>query len=445
MVAVQEYAGSHVSGSERTNDMQQSSHFRRVFVVSLAGLAIGWLPAAGADWPQFRGPNLDGKSAETGVIHSWESKAPECLWLGEGLGKGYAGVAVAGGRIYTSGDLPAGQSVVAVNATDGKVLWTTALTEGPPKHGYEGARCTPTVVGDHLWVTTSNGSIACLTTEGKLVWQKNFAQEWGGKMMSGWGFAESVLIDGNAAVCTPGGPDALMVALDKATGKELWKCQVPAFGKNGKDGAGYSSIVISQAAGVKQYVQMTGRGVIGVRAADGKFLWGYDHSANGVANISSPVIAGDYVFSSTAYGAGAGLVKLTKDGDGVKAEEVYFLKADVLQNHHGGMVLVDGYLYCGHKQNGGEPKCLDLKTGQMMWGPVKAPGKGSAAVTYVDGHLIFRYQDGLVVLVEATPKEFRMKGSFKPQFQEKESWSYPVVSGGRLYLREQDKLMCYQL
>jgi outer membrane protein assembly factor BamB len=414
-------------------------------MVSLASLAITCLPAAGNDWPQFRGPQLDGKSSETGIIKSWEQKAPELLWMGEGMGHGYAGVAVVGGRIYTTGDLPNGQGVVAVDAKDGKVVWTTVLTEGAPKHGYEGARSTPTVAGDHLWVTTSNGTIACLTTAGKLVWQKSFEKDWGGKMMSGWGFSESVLIDGNAAVCTPGGPDAMMVALDKNSGNELWKCKVPEFGTKGKDGAGYSSIVISQAAGVKQYVQMTGRGLIGVRAADGKFLWGYDHSSNNVANITSPLIAGDQVFSSSAYGAGSGLVNLTKDGDGIKAEEVYFLKPDVLQNHHGGMVLIDGYVYCGHKQNGGDLVCLDLKTGKLMWGPVKAPGKGSAAVTYADGHLIFRYQNGLVVLVEASPKEFRIKGSFMPQFQEKESWAHPVVSGGRLYLREQDKLMCYQL
>jgi outer membrane protein assembly factor BamB len=413
--------------------------------ISLAGMMVGGGVVAGKDWPQFRGPNLDGKSSETGIIKSWETKAPELLWMGEGMGKGYAGVAVVGDRIYTTGNLQAGQGVVAVNAKDGKVLWSTVLTETVPKHMSAGSRCTPTVVGDHLWVTTSNGSIACLTTEGKLVWKKSFTEDWGGKMMSGWGYSESVLVDGNMAVCTPGGPDASMVALDKDTGKELWKCKVPEFGKKGKDGAGYSSVVISMAAGVKQYVQMIGRGVIGVRAADGKFLWGYDNTANNTANISSPVIAGDHVFSSSAYGAGAGMVKLEKDGEGVKATEVYFLTAETLQNHHGGMVLVEGYLYCGHQQNSGELVCLDIKTGKLMWGPVKPPGKGSAAVTYADGHLIFRYQDGLVVLLEATPKECKIKGSFKPQFQEKESWAHPVVSGGRLYLREQDKLMCYQL
>ena len=428
------------------NTMKTTDCYKLGLLVSLAGMVLWGGVAAGKDWPQFRGPNLDGKSTETGIIKgSWEPQAPKLLWMGEGMGKGYAAVSVVGERVYTTGNLKDGQGVVAVNAKDGKVLWTTVLTEGAPKHDCEGSRCTPTVVGNHLWVTTSNGSIACLTTDGKLVWQKNFEKEWGGRMMSGWGYAESVLVDGNVAVCTPGGPDAMMVALEKDTGKEVWKCKMPEIGGKGRDGAGYSSIVISMGAGVKQYVQMTGRGVIGVRAADGKFLWGYNNSANDVANISSPVIAGDHVFSSSAYGAGAGMVKLEKDGDGVKATEVYFLNAGALQNHHGGMVLVDGYLYCGHKQNGGDPKCIDIKTGKSMWGQVKPPGAASAAVTYADGHLIFRYQDGLLVLVEATPREFKMKGSFKPAFQEKESWSYPVVSGGRLYLREQDKLMCYQL
>ena len=247
---VQEVAGGERFQQAITeNKMKTTDRIKLGMMVSMAGLALGGPPAAANDWPQFRGPTLDGKSTETGILTSWEQKAPELLWLGEGMGSGYAGVAVVGERIYTTGDLPDGQGVVAVNAKDGKVLWTTVLTQGAPKHGFEGSRCTPTVVGDHLWVTTSNGTIACLTTAGKVVWTKHFDQEWGGKMMSGWGFAESVLVDGPAAVCTPGGADAMMVALDKTTGKELWKCKVPAFGDKGKDGAGYSSVVISQGRG----------------------------------------------------------------------------------------------------------------------------------------------------------------------------------------------------
>ncbi len=424
--------------------MKTPAHFNLGLVASLAGFAISCMPAAAEDWPQFRGPQRDGKSSETGLIKDWGKQAPKLLWMGEGVGEGYSGLAVTGGRVYTTGNLKGGQGVVAMDAADGRVLWTTVLTEGEPKHGFEGARCTPTVVGDKLWVVTSDGTVACLGTDGKLLWKKDFKKEWNGRMMSGWGFSESVLVDGQTVVCTPGGPDAAMVGLDKDSGAELWKCKVPDLGKNGKDGAGYGSAVISMGAGVKQYVQILGRGVIGVRASDGKFLWGYNHVANDRANISTPLIDGDYVFSSTAYGAGAGLVKLSKDGDGVKAEEVYFLKANVLQNHHGNMVLVDGYVYCGHKQNGGEPVCIELKTGKVMWGPEKGLGKKSAGVTYVDGHIIFRYEDGLLALVEANPEKFTVKGTFKPAYQKKESWAHPVVSNGRLYLREQDKVMCYE-
>lgn len=425
--------------------MHHDSIFKATSATTCLALMLGLTTAQADDWPQFRGPARDGKSSETGVIHSWLDRAPQWQWTADGMGAGYASVAVVADRIYTTGDLKDGQGVVAINAKDGKVIWSTVVTDGVPKHGYEGARCTPTVVGNQLWVTTSNGMIACLSLDGALRWKKDFKTEWGGKMMSGWGFSESVLVDGNAVICTPGGPDALMVALHKDTGSELWRCKAPEYGKNGKDGAGYGSAVISMAAGVKQYIQMTGRGVIGVRASDGKFLWGYDHAINNVANISAPVISGDQVFCSTAYGAGSGLLKLEKDGDGVKATEVYFLKPDVLQNHHGGMVLVNGFIYCGHKQNGGDPVCIELATGRVMWGPEKSLGKGSAAVTYVDGHLIFRYQNGLIALVEANSKAFQLKGTFTPVFQQKESWAYPVVSGGLLYLREQDKLMCYKL
>lgn len=428
--------------------MSKTLHSSLVWTLAaLATAGILWPAAFAKDWPQWRGPARDGKSAETGIIKSWKAKPPKLLWMGEGTGEGYASVAVLGDKVYTTGNFDGGQGVIALSAKDGKLLWRKLVAENQPKHGSSGARCTPTVDGGQLYVTTSNGMVACLTTGGEIVWKKDFADEWGGRMMSGWGFSESVLIDGDAAVCTPGGPEALMVALDKASGREVWRCKVDMaqLGGNGKDGAGYGSIVVSNGCGVKQYVQMTGRGLVGVRASDGKFLWGYNRIANGVANIPDALVAGDHVFCATGYGTGAALLKLAKEGDGVKAEEVYFLEADTLQNHHGGMVLVDGYVYCGHKHNGGDPICVELKTGEVMWGPEKPAGKRSGCVTYADGHLIYRYESGEVALVEANPKSYRPKGSFKPEHQERESWAHPVVSGGRLYLREQDKLMCYGL
>lgn len=404
--------------------------------------------ASPSDWPQWRGPNRDGRSAATGLLERWD-EAPPLLWQSEGVGAGYASVSIAEGRIYTTGNFSDGQSVVAADATDGRVLWRTPITDRSPRHGYEGSRSTPTVDGDRLYVVASSGRIVCLAAaDGKILWSKDFSKEWNGQMMSGWGFSESPLVDGPWVVCTPGGKEAMIVALDKMTGEQVWASAAPDLPGNaqGRDGAGYSSLVISHGGGVKQYVQVVGRGVLGVRAADGKLLWTYNDVANRTANIPTPIVSGDYVFASTGYGAGAALLRLAKDGDGVKAEEVYFLSGDKFQNHHGGMVLVGDYLYAGHGHNNGFPTCLEFKTGKIVWGgKQRGPGRGSAAVVYADGDLIFRYQSGEVALIEATPEEYRLKGVFMPAYQQDNSWAHPVVVGKRLYLREQDKLMCYDL
>ncbi|MFG0240798.1 MAG: PQQ-binding-like beta-propeller repeat protein, partial [Gimesia chilikensis] len=358
-----------------------------------------------------------------------------------------AGVSIKDNRLFTTGNLPEGQAVIAVNIDDGKILWKTNLLELNPEHGYPGARCTPAIDGDRLYAITSNGAISCLSVaDGEVIWTKNFEDEWDGKMMSKWGFSESPLVDGDRVLCTPGGKDAMMVALDKTTGREIWRTSVSDLGQKGKDGAGYSSIVISNAGGVKQYVQLTGRGVIGVRASDGKLLWNYNPVANGVANIPTPIVSGDYVFCSTGYGTGSALLKLSKEGDGIKAEEVYFLDPKTMQNHHGGMVLYKDHIYCGHGHNNGFPLCLDLKTGKVAWGgKIRGEGSGSAAVVFADGNLIYRYQSGEVALIEANPKEYILKGSFKADQVLGKAWAHPVVCGGKLYLRDQDVLMCYDL
>jgi outer membrane protein assembly factor BamB len=239
----------------------------------------------------------------------------------------------------------------------------------------------------------------------------------------------------------------MIVALDKKTGAEIWRSPAPSdAGSKGKDGAGYSSIVISEGGGVKQYVQITGRGALGVRASDGKPLWHYNKVANGTANIPTPLIDGDLVFVSTGYGTGSALLKLVTDGDGVNAEEQYFLDGKTLQNHHGGMILKDGHVYLGHAHNNGFPVCVEMKSGKIVWGgDQRGPGGGSAAIVLVGGDLVFRYEDGVVALIEATTKGYNLKSQFKPAFQKGKSWSHPVVVDGRLYLREQEKLMCYDL
>jgi outer membrane protein assembly factor BamB len=437
------------------------------FILSLACIAGPFLvTASGADvsprgsaiaanWPQWRGPNRDGISPDTGLIQDWAARPPKLLWTAEGVGEGFASVSVAGDRIYTSGSRDRGQAVTCLSASDGKIVWHSPISDTVTGDGgYKGSKSTPTVDGDRLYVVSTDGKISCLkAADGSLVWSKDFRATWKGKMMSGWGYAESPLVDGDRVLCTPGGADAMIVALNKLTGDEIWRSSVPAFeehrgaGDKVKEGAAYSSIVVSNGGGVKQYVQLIGRGVIGVRASDGQFLWGYDHVANGTANIPTCLVSGDYVFCSTGYGAGAALLKLRKDGDGMRCDEQYFLSGDKAQNHHGQMILKDGYVYFGHKHGQGFPICIELTTGKIAWGgSTRGPGNGSAAIAYADGNLVFRYQSGEVALIEATPEGYHLHGSFKPDYVSSQPcWSQPVIIGGRMYLRDQDKLMCYDV
>ena len=409
------------------------------------GLADVSPAAESNDWGRFRGPNCDGKCTETGLLQQWPEGGPELLWKLEGLGTGYSSVSIVDGKILTTGDLERdddeSQYIMAFDLNTRKPLWETRI--GPPHS--DGSRCTPTVDGELTYAIGTSGDLVCVETEtGKVVWKKNFEKDFGGKMMSGWKFSESPLVDGDKLVCTPGGKDETMLALNKKTGETIWKCAIPSFGKEGKDGAGYSSIVISEACGVRQYVQILGRGAVGVAAEDGKFLWGYGRVANRVANITNPQISGDYVFVTTSYKTGSALLKLSRDGDGIKAEEVYFLGPDKFENHHGGVVLVGDYIYGGDGKSKGTPVCLELLTGKIRWKP-EAPSGGSAAILYADGHMIWRYDKGPVFLVEATPAAFKIKGRLEPPKGDGPAWPHPAIHDGKLYLRHRNVLLCYDV
>ncbi|HEV3025875.1 MAG TPA: PQQ-binding-like beta-propeller repeat protein [Pirellulales bacterium] len=397
--------------------------------------------AAQGDWPQWRGPNRDGVSTETGLLDHWPEKGPPLAWQAKGLGGGYSSVAVADGSIFTMGKRDGKECLIALSAKDGVVLWATPLGGASDPNG------TPTVDGERVYAVGLQGDLVCAeTANGRIVWQKNYGRDFGGQMMSGWGYSESPLVDGDKLICTPGAGNAILTALDKRTGNVLWKAAWPGtVGDRGKDGAGYSSVVVSQGAGVRQYVQLIGRGLIGVSATDGRVLWTYNRVANGTANIPTPIVKGDFVFCSSGYGTGAALLKLVKDGSGVKAEEQYFLEASKLQNHHGGMVLVGNHVYCGHGHNEGFPLCLEMLTGKIAWEPGRGPGSASAAITCADGHLYFRYQNGVLALIEAKPDMYVLKGSFQIPVVNGNSWPHPVVAGGRLYLRDQDALLCYDI
>lgn len=432
---------------------------RRILAGAVCLLAASWCCSSslGADkrpsngsgdpyWPQWRGVKRDAIADDTGLLTEWPADGPPLVWKAGNLGRGFSSISIADGRIFTMGDRDGSQLVIALDLHTGRQLWATPIGDVWAPGGYAGPRCTPTVDGANVYVLGPHGDLVCLqAATGKEVWHLNMQKDFGGRMHSGWGYSESPLIDGNKLVCTPGGVDAAIVALDKKTGREIWRSAVPPLGGQGGDGAAYSSIVISNGGGVRQYVQLMGRGVVGVAARDGDFLWGYNRVANGTANIPTPIVEGDYVFCSTGYRTGAALLKLVPEGTGVKAEEVYFLDGKQFQNHHGGMIKLGDYIYAGHGHNSGAPVCLEWKTGKTVWRHNRGPGSGSAAVAYADGNLYFRFQDGLMALIEATPDEYREKGTFRIPNVEDPSWSHPVIAGGKLYLREQDTLYCYDV
>jgi len=244
-------------------------------------------------------------------------------------------------------------------------------------------------------------------------------------------------------ICTPGGEDATIVALDKLTGKTIWKSQVP-----GSPSAAYASAIAIDFEGQRQYVQFTAKAVVGVAASDGKFLWQYNRASNGYGiNCSTPLHHNGLVFAASAYDNGGGLVKLSKAANGaINAEEVYFTNR--MQNHHGGMILFEGNLYGANGGNsGGYLACLDFQTGNVMWderrGEKRAP-KGSVA--FADGRIYYRLEDGTMLLIEPSPKQYIERGRFtQPDRTRQPAWAHPVIANGKLYLRDQDILLCYDI
>ncbi|KPL23551.1 MAG: serine/threonine protein kinase [Phycisphaerae bacterium SM1_79] len=622
-----------------------------------------------ADWPQWRGPNRDGKSSDTGLLKEWPKDGPALAWKITGIGGGYSAASIAAGRIFGMGNRGDDEVVWAMSETDGKELWVTRL--GPAfsqraSQGREGPACTPTVDGERLYVLGLGGDVACLQVkDGKIIWQRSLTDDFGGRVPT-WSYRESPLIDGDKVICTPGGEDAILAALNKLTGETIWKskmpeatasaetsrpaggagdadrgssrssegggadrgrsrpggggsgsetaiagtkdpglfnsehfsmrafsCKVPngrylaklyfaetyegiigpgqrvfsynvqgheikdfdvwvkaggprrayietvpvevtngefrivftpkvenpaikaieiipqvgassaaatvrinagssdpfkdssgyvwqpdsgfeggmtsqmsggfrryggrrgdsggrrgGFGGPRRAGAAYASAIAIDFDGQRQYVQLISNTLVGFAASDGKFLWRYDKPANHMGiNCSTPLFHDSMVFASSAYGAGGGLIKLSKDADGsVKAEEVY--DTTDMQNHHGGMILLDGYLYGASGGNeGGALACLDFKTGKVMWDQRQSAGrraKGSLALA--DGRLYYRMESGTMLLIEPSPKQYIELGRFEqPDRSEQPAWPHPVIANGKLYVRDQDVLLCYDV
>jgi outer membrane protein assembly factor BamB len=411
-----------------------------IVVAAITAFCWSTINTPAADWPQWRGPQRTGISSETGLLHDWPTDGPKLIWRSEKADSGYSTPAIIGGRMYLLGNRGMDDEFVkALSTKDGSEIWSVRIGKvGPniPEANYPGARSTPTVDGDVLFALGSDGNLMCLETAGgKLRWQKDLRSELGGQPGK-WAYAESPLVDGDVLVCTPGGADATLAALNKKTGEVIWKSAVP-----GADEAAYSSITVLGSGSDKQYVQMVQNGLIGVDAKTGKFLWRYEKTAkDSPANIPTPVSDGRLVYSATGRGGGA-LIKLVGTSDSLAPEEVY--NSQKLPNAIGGSVKIGDYLYGTSSQG---LRCIVFATGEEKWSDRCI---GAASICYADRNLYLHGENGDLALVEATPDGYHEKGKFTPPDQPDrgpgKAWAYPVVANGRLYIRDQQVVWCYDI
>lgn len=408
-----------------------------VSVVSFVAIGVGLSaqPAStastGADWPQWRGLDRSGKSPETGLLKQWPKQGPPAVWSVSSLGGGYGSVSVKGDRVFVQGSNGRQSIVYVLNRADGKNVWSKALGPAGSNDRGSGPRSTPTVDDDRVYVLTENGDLACLKVQdGAAVWQRNILKDFRGHNIQ-WLISESPLIDGNNVIVSPGGSSAGMVALDKMTGKTVW------VSKELSDEAGYASPIVADVQGVRTLMTLTAEAGVGVRASDGKLMWRYREVANRTANIATPVFSDNKVFYTSAYDTGGALLALTSQAGEVKAKEVYFTRN--LQNHHGGVVLVDGYLYGFHNAI---LTCLEFNSGKVMWKD-RSVGKGS--LSYADGNLYLMGEENVVGLAVATSTGYQEKGRFRIKDEGYPAWAHPVVAGGRLYVRNQRTLTAYDI
>ena len=410
----------------------------RLLLLAVAWFAADSLSAVAADWPQWRGPQRNGISDERGLLKQWPADGPKLVWQAKEIGDGYSTPSVVGDRLYLMSNKGMDDEfVLALGTKDGQRIWSQRVGKVGPNSAlqYPAARSTPTVDGALLFALGSDGDLACLeTASGKVVWQKNLRSDFGGKP-GAWAYSESPLVDGDLLVCTPGGKEATLVALNKKTGETVWKCSTPEA-----DQANYASIIVVNAAGRKQYVQFLSKGLVGVDAKTGVLLWRYDKSAKGsTANIPTPVAHQSFVYNST--GRGGALLELTSGGGQVEAKEVYFLPK--LPSSIGGSVEVGGKLFGTNSQS---LMCADFTTGEVKW-QNRCVGAGS--VCYADGLIYVHGENGDMALVEATPEAYREQGRFtlpdQPDRGKSLAWPYPVIADGKLYIRDLGMLWCYDV
>jgi outer membrane protein assembly factor BamB len=407
--------------------MKTSSIKTLISVVAIVLFSSVELAAqAGGSWPQWRGPNRDGISKETGLLKQWPDGGPPLVWKAIGAGRGYSSMSLSNGRLFTMGLRPDGEYVIAFDVANGKEVWATLHGTAYRDSRGDGPRGTPTVDGATLYSLGGNGDLSSIDAKtGRINWKLNVLTKFGGENIS-WGISESPLVIGEKLLINAGGPGASLVALNKKDGSLIWKSQ--------SDKAGYSSAMPVQIGTTTQVVFFTQNRAVGLDLKDGKLLWEYTRAANDVANVATPVVRGNRVWISSDYGIGGGLVEIKADG---KAQEVYFTRE--MRNHHSSSILIGDHLY---GFSSGILTAMNFDTGEVAWRD-RSVGKGS--LVYADGNLYALSENGVVGLVEATPTGYREKGRFRIQQDSLPTWTHPIVAGGRLYIRDQDTIYAYDV
>jgi outer membrane protein assembly factor BamB len=394
---------------------------------------------AGHDWPQWLGPQRTGLTTETGLLKQWPEGGPERVWLFENCGTGYAGPAIVGDRLYILGGRDGNCQLLALDANTGEEIWAATLGPTYENDWGDGPRATPTIENGLIYAMGAKGMLVCIrAADGSEVWRTDLQADLAGTEPK-WGYCESVLIDGDQLLCTPGGSGGAVAALDKATGKVLWRATEL------DDEAHYSSIQRVELHGQPQYVQLLVSRLVGLAPEDGRVLWQVDWPGR-VAVIPTPIVHGDKVFATSGYGVGCMLVDVDENN---VATEIYDEPAKkLMKNHHGGVLLVDDHLY-GHSDGVGWV-CMEFATGKQVWRERDALGKG--AIAYADGMFYcLGEDDGQVALIEASPEGWKEHGRFTldPQTEIRKDrgkiWMHPVIANGKLYLRDQNLVYCYDI
>jgi outer membrane protein assembly factor BamB len=410
------------------------------FLAAASGLILSLPAVQAADWPQWRGPERNGISQEKGLLAEWPKEGPRLNWQVKDLGGGYSTPSIVGDHIFLIANKGIqDENAIALSVNDGRVIWTQRLGKVGPntkQMPYPGARSTPSADGDRLYALGSDGDLVCLDAKtGQVHWQKSLRKDFGGEPGM-WAYSESPLIDGDVLVCTPGGKTATIVALDKNSGKTIWKAPLPEA-----DQAAYASAIVVTVGGIKQYVQFLQKGLAGVDAATGKLLWRYDKTSKSPANIPTAVAYQNYIYSASGRG-GCGVVELKAKDHEIEADPVYFTTK--LPNAIGGSVEVNGFLY---GTSTGGLQCVDFITGKPKW-QNRAVGAGS--ICYADGRLYLHGENtGEVALVECSSDGYHEKGRFSPPNQPEKrkgkAWSYPAIANGTLYIYDFGTLWSYNV